>query len=260
MAQFESFYAISKSSWGIRIGFTGEFINNPTDLLLTDSIKINHNVYLKLQLNNIESPYMIENRWRLENGVKWVESLIPEDIRILITLNSIDFNLCDFQPEGFFFGIADWICKFYNINMPVYYYSYDNKVRRYFFWFDDKDIFSTKLLHPDEEINNHNSFYIKLQPHFRLNIPFKDKILFEAEMYKRNIPFHADDNPMALTRYFLLDADSERIDAVIKDIGIIAGNDTISTTDYGDAKKANRIYLYVAIVVIILFLIVNAVL
>lgn len=96
---------------------------------------------------------------------------------------------------------------------------------------------------------------IKFRDHFRLNIPFKDKILFEAALYEKNISFHVDDNPMAYTRYFLLDEDRERIDAVLKDTGIIAGTDTIRMTDYGDSKKVHKVYLYVAVVVIVLLIV-----
>lgn len=98
-----------------------------------------------------------------------------------------------------------------------------------------------------------NTIEIKFRDHFRLNIPFKDKILFEAALYEKNIPFHVDDNPMALTRYFLLDEDRGRIDAVLIETGIIAGTDTIRMNDYGDSKKVHKVYLYVAIVVVLLF-------
>jgi hypothetical protein len=101
---------------------------------------------------------------------------------------------------------------------------------------------------------------IKYQNHFKLNIALKDKIVFEAEMYARNIPFHLDDNPMAYTRYFLLDEDRQQIDAVLKETGIIAGTETIRMTDYGDSKKVHRIYLCVAIVMIVLFAIASMIL
>jgi hypothetical protein len=101
-----------------------------------------------------------------------------------------------------------------------------------------------------------NTIEIKFRDHFRLNIPFKDKILFEAALNEKNIPFHIDDNPMAYTRYFLLDEDRQQIDAVLKEMGIIAGTDTIRMTDYGDSKKVHKVYLYVAIVVIALLVVV----
>ena len=98
-----------------------------------------------------------------------------------------------------------------------------------------------------------NTFDIKLRNHFKLIIAFKDKIIFEAELNKNGIPFYVDDSPLIPTRYFLLDEDRDRIDVVIKENGIIASTNTIPMNDYADSKKVYKIYLYVAIVVIILF-------
>lgn len=105
-----------------------------------------------------------------------------------------------------------------------------------------------------------NTFDIKLSNHFKLIIGIKDKIVFEAELNKNGIPFHLDDNPLIQTRYFLLDEDRKRIDDIIKVTGIIASTDTIPMTDYADAKKVYKIYLYVAVVVIILFAIASMIL
>ena len=98
-----------------------------------------------------------------------------------------------------------------------------------------------------------NTFHIKYKDHYKLTIALKDKIVFEAELNKNGIPFHLDDSPLVPTRYFLLDEDRDRIDAVINENGVIAGTDTIPMTDYAEAKKVYKIYLYVAVVVIILF-------
>jgi hypothetical protein len=98
-----------------------------------------------------------------------------------------------------------------------------------------------------------NTFDIKYQNHFKLIIELKDKIVFEAELNKNDIPFHLDDNPLFPTRYFLLDEDRNRIDNIIKITGIIASTDTIPMADYADSKKVYKIYLYVVILVVILF-------
>jgi hypothetical protein len=96
---------------------------------------------------------------------------------------------------------------------------------------------------------------IKHRDHFKLTIALKDKIVFETELQKNGISFHIDDNPLAPTRYFLLDKDRNRIDGILKENGIIASTDTIAMTDYSDAKKVYKIYLYVAAVVVLLFVI-----
>ena len=101
---------------------------------------------------------------------------------------------------------------------------------------------------------------IKHRNHFKLTIALKDKIVFETELQKNGISFHIDDNPLAPTRYFLLDKDRNRVDGILKENGIITSTDTIDMTDYRDAKKAYRVYVYVAAVVVLLFVITIAVL
>lgn len=100
-----------------------------------------------------------------------------------------------------------------------------------------------------------NTLDIKHRDHFKLTIALKDKIIFEAELHNNDIQFHLDNNPLALTRYFLLEEDRNRIDDILKQTGIIASTDTIRLTDYSDAKKVYKIYLYVAVMVVMLFVI-----
>jgi len=96
-----------------------------------------------------------------------------------------------------------------------------------------------------------NNPSVKNQNHFKLEIAFKDKILFESELYKNGIQYHLEKNNY--TRYFLLDEDRNVIDDILKATGIIASTDTIRITDYSDLIKVNKVYLFIALVVIILF-------
>ena len=100
-----------------------------------------------------------------------------------------------------------------------------------------------------------NTLDIKHRDHFKLTIALKDKIIFEAELHNNDIQFHLDNNPLALTRYFLLDGDRNRIEHILKQAGIVASTDTIAITDYSEAKKVYKIYLYVAAFVVLLFVI-----
>lgn len=101
-----------------------------------------------------------------------------------------------------------------------------------------------------------STIYIKHQNHFKLTILFKDKVSFEAELYENNIPFYVDNNSIEYTRYFFLDIDRGRIDEVLIKTGIVAKTDTIVMTDYSDAYKIYKVYLYIAMVVILLFFII----
>ena len=100
-----------------------------------------------------------------------------------------------------------------------------------------------------------NTFNIKHRDHFKLIIALKDKIIFETQLHKNDIQFHLDDNPLAPTRYFLLDEDRNKINDIMKQTGIIVSTDTIPMTDYTEAKKVYKIYLYVAVMVVMLFVI-----
>ena len=39
-----------------------------------------------------------------------------------------------------------------------------------------------------------DTFSIKYQEHFKLWVELKDKIVFESELIKKDIPFHIDEN------------------------------------------------------------------
>ena len=101
-----------------------------------------------------------------------------------------------------------------------------------------------------------NNFYIKNQDHFKLYVRLKDKILFESLLLSNNIHFHVDENQAILgsdTRYFLLIADSSRVDALLRNSNIIASTDTIALTDHEEERKVRKLYYFVVLVVVILF-------
>ena len=100
-----------------------------------------------------------------------------------------------------------------------------------------------------------NTSYIKYQDHFKLHVLFKDIIVFESELDKNNISFYKETVQVgSTTAYFLEDKDRIAINKLLIENGIVASTDIISLTDYTDAKKANRIYFYVACAVILMIL------
>ena len=96
-----------------------------------------------------------------------------------------------------------------------------------------------------------NNPSIKFQSHFKLKIAFKDKIIFESELHKNSIQYHLEESNH--TRYFFLDENRNEIDDILKETGIIANTDTIPMTNYSDLMKVNKLYLFIALVVIALF-------
>jgi hypothetical protein len=98
-----------------------------------------------------------------------------------------------------------------------------------------------------------DTFYIKEGGHFKLWLQLKDKIAFEAELTNDEIPFHIDDNQSTLgsdIRYFLPDEYRERVDVIIKHIGISASTDTIVMYDVEDRRKIQKLYLAVVLAVV----------
>ena len=93
-----------------------------------------------------------------------------------------------------------------------------------------------------------NNIDIKFQEHFKLNILFKDKILFENVLIENNIPFCKND----LTNdslYFLLDKDKIKINDLLIKNEIIASTETIPTYDYREQKKVQKLYFKILLIV-----------
>ena len=99
-----------------------------------------------------------------------------------------------------------------------------------------------------------NNKEIKFQEHFKLNILFKDKILFENLLIENNVPFYKND----LTNdslYFLLDKDKIKINDLLIKNEIIASTETISTYDYREQKKVQMLYFKILLIVILITII-----
>ncbi|HLO72987.1 MAG TPA: hypothetical protein VK164_03545 [Flavobacterium sp.] len=89
----------------------------------------------------------------------------------------------------------------------------------------------------------------------------KDKITFESELEKQKVEYYCDieNQPMFENgiRYFIQDVDRIKLDKIFVENEIIAHTETIQISDYRDGKKAQKLYLKVAgIVLVIMILIV----
>lgn len=105
-----------------------------------------------------------------------------------------------------------------------------------------------------------NNFDIKFNKHYKLYVLLKDKIIFESELQKNGIKYYTDINEQVSIdgeiRYFLLDSDMKNVDRIIKENEIVATTESILITDFRDDKKAMKLYLAVAgVVIVITFLI-----
>jgi len=98
--------------------------------------------------------------------------------------------------------------------------------------------------------------FIKSQPHFKIEISFRDMLIFESALAEGNISFYREENPVLLSgniTYFIADANRKATDMAIKSNKLDAGTQTIRTSDYIGMKKMYQIYCIVALTLIILF-------
>ena len=100
---------------------------------------------------------------------------------------------------------------------------------------------------------------VKFENHFKLYIPFRDKIIFESELINNNIDFYFEENQPGINisvRYFLKDKDASEIDKIIRKNEIISSIEN-QILDYKQEQKIQKLYLKVAITIIIVILLVS---
>lgn len=106
-----------------------------------------------------------------------------------------------------------------------------------------------------------NSAEVKFQEHFKLNVLFKDYILFENLLLENNIDFYHSNNENSDisdgTLFFLLDKDRVIINKLLIDNEIIASTETIMISDYRVEKKVQKFHflVYLFVVGLIIFII-----
>ncbi|UGS21985.1 hypothetical protein [Flavobacterium cyclinae] len=105
-----------------------------------------------------------------------------------------------------------------------------------------------------------NSAEVKFQNHFKLNVLFKDYILFENLLLENNIDFYHNSNENSDisdgTLFFLLDKDRVIIDKLLIDNEIIASTETILMSDYREERKVQKLHLSVYLIIILILVII----
>ena len=105
-----------------------------------------------------------------------------------------------------------------------------------------------------------NSPKVKFQDHFKLNILFKDYILFENLLLENNIDFYHNSNENSDisdgTLFFLLDKDRTIIDQLLIDNEIIASTETILMSDYREERKVQKFHFLVYLIIILILVLI----
>ena len=105
-----------------------------------------------------------------------------------------------------------------------------------------------------------NSPKVKFQDHFKLNILFKDYILFENLLLENNIDFYHNSNENSDisdgTLFFLLDKDRIVIDKILINNEIIASTETIMISDFREERKVQKFHFLVYLIIILILVLI----
>jgi len=125
-------YQILKSSWGIVIFLDIDEILNPTinetDIQITDTIFLRISDTYKLDKEIIV-------RW-IGSGIKALSTEISKKTNegnVCFDVKGIDFNYTDFQEEGLYCAVQEWISKYYDIALTPVDVKYNRETNKYIF-------------------------------------------------------------------------------------------------------------------------------
>lgn len=120
--------SILESTWGIIIsqeGYVKEFKSFDDELIIS---KVD-NIYLSLPNNQLMSK---EYKQFLIDGFRWVKDLINKK-NIIVVINQFDINPSNFQIDGLFFSMAQWLSTYYEFNLPYYEVTFNSLKNKYQF-------------------------------------------------------------------------------------------------------------------------------
>lgn len=126
-------YRFIRYLWGVAIDLDAEVVALPT--YDGQPIAIGPDIWLGVNargLTNNEIEYLVL-------GVRFVEKQIRlhavEQLPVVICVQGIHFNSCDYQPEGLACAIVGWAAQEWNFDPPVIPIEFDRPQNRYVFHF-----------------------------------------------------------------------------------------------------------------------------
>jgi hypothetical protein len=120
-------FTILKTSWGIAVFYEiKEHINLEKDLI--DIHKITPQVFLNMNnkiIDDVSFKY-------LKAGI---ESILPyiKNLPINFTVEKLEYNICDYQPEGMYYMFRKWFFENHNMETPPINVYYDKELNKYIF-------------------------------------------------------------------------------------------------------------------------------
>lgn len=111
--------------WGIIITINGKLTHKKIDTNMVIG-----NLYV--DISNVEYLSVTEKEF-IVKGIKWIYSYSKIKEATTLTITKLVLNPCDYQAEGLFFAIANWLSKELNFEMPKYEYYFDSLNNKYVF-------------------------------------------------------------------------------------------------------------------------------
>lgn len=105
-------YRLFKTSYGIAIDL---YIEVYMVLDVHKALRVTDEIYFlvdsKCNLNNNEIDF-------LHKGLKFVSENIDKQERLLINIKNVEYNPCDYQPEGLTLAIIEWASEYFKFKKP----------------------------------------------------------------------------------------------------------------------------------------------
>ncbi len=124
-------YRVFKSSWGIAVDLTAKAVT-----CTEGALPVTDNLYLRLEdflpLTVDEPSYLVQG---LRLVAAKLQALAAPDVPIVIHVLAIEFNECDYLPEGLTCAIAGWAAQEYGFEPPAMQVTFDRQANRYHFDF-----------------------------------------------------------------------------------------------------------------------------
>lgn len=131
------------ASWCISLYLKLSFEPFHNSQYASTSKEISNGVYLCINLAQYPESVNIDDA-QLQSlliGLNAVSEKInnhtPYKNNTLIVLHSVNYGYCDIQEEGFTHSIIEWSAKAFGFEAPIITVSYDKKINKYLFNFEN---------------------------------------------------------------------------------------------------------------------------
>lgn len=118
---------ILKTSWGIAIFYEIKEIVN-FDKRDTNIKEISPLVFLKLNDIIIDETSLKFLKRGVESIIRYIETF-----PVCFSLEKLQYNICDYQPEGMYYMFRKWFFEKHNMEIPAINVYYDKEKNKYIF-------------------------------------------------------------------------------------------------------------------------------